>query len=101
MAEMGLMGFLLYHLPVLWWLRLSAKAWRHLPKNGFQGRSWLVTLWLAMLSQFFISNFNDILTNYYFVTVLWWMYLGLIANLVWPHVARTKGASLLVRPQNN
>ena len=90
MAEMGLPGFFIYWLPVLWWFLTSVKVWRHMPRGGFLGRSWLVILWLALLEQFIVSNFNDLFSHFYFVTVLWWMFLGLIANLVSPYVERKR-----------
>jgi heme/copper-type cytochrome/quinol oxidase subunit 2 len=49
-------------------------------------------LWLALAMQFVVSNFNDLFTNYYFSNVMWWMFLGLIANLVWPYTRSTKEA---------
>ncbi|MCL5959904.1 MAG: O-antigen ligase family protein [Chloroflexi bacterium] len=86
MAEMGIPGFLLYMLPVAYWLLLSLKVWPRLPRDGFLGRTFLVILWLSLMEQFVVSNFDNLFSNFFFVTVLWWMYLGLIANLVWPQL---------------
>jgi O-antigen ligase len=97
-SEMGLVGLSLYLLPAGWWLVQSARVWAHLPRSGFRGRSWLLMLWLGLLNFFIIANFTDIIYSYYFPTALWWLSLGLIANLVSqvlePEQAATRPLSL-------
>ncbi len=86
LAEFGLAGFLFYLFPVIWWLILSLRIWRRLPVSGFWSRSLLLLLWLVMLHMFIVTNFMDMIRYHPFGTALWWMVLGLIANLVYPYL---------------
>jgi O-antigen ligase len=86
MAELGLVAFLLYMLPLAWWLKLSRRALRHLPREGFENRHFLLTLGLALLHMFVASNFMDMRRFNPFGTTMWWMVLGLIGNLVYFHL---------------
>jgi O-antigen ligase len=86
MAEMGLIGFLLYIFPVGWWFVLSIKTWRRLPKDGFWSGPLLVMLWLLLLDHIIVSNFMDMFRFNHFGTTIFWMALGLIANLVCPYL---------------
>lgn len=85
MAELGLITFFLYIFPVGWWLMLSVKVWRRLPSHGFSSWHLLGMLWLLMVNVFIVSNFMD-MGFYSFGTTVWWMALGLIANLVYPYL---------------
>lgn len=79
-AEQGLIGLLLFLAPMLWWLVFSLKALPKMPSEGFWSRKLLIVLWLIILCQVIVSNFFNI-----YVVVglgMWWITLGLIANLV-------------------
>jgi O-antigen ligase len=84
-VEMGLVGFLMYELPGLYWLTRSVKAWQRLPRDGFWSRHLLAVLWLATLNQFIVCSFNDMLSSDQFGTTIGWMTLGLIATLAYSH----------------
>lgn len=86
MAETGIPALILYVLPILWWLKLSRKVWRRLPQTGFFSWHLLVMLWLLILNFFTVSSFMDMLRFNLFGTTVWWMALGLIANLVYPYI---------------
>ena len=83
MAELGVMAFLLYVFPLLWWLILSIKVWQRLPQGGFWSRSLLVMLWLLMLHVTIVTNFMDMVRFHQFGMTIWWMALGLIGNMVY------------------
>jgi O-antigen ligase len=86
MAEMGMVGFFLYMLPVIWWLILSIKVWWRMPRSGFFSRKLLAMLWLLILEQFIVSSLTDLISADIFGTTLWWMVMGLIANMVYPYL---------------
>lgn len=94
MAEMGLIAFLFYMLPVGWWLMAGIKTWRKLPGDGFWSRQLLVLLWLLIFDHFIVSNFMDMFKWDQFGTTVWWMALGFIANMVYPYL---KQGNLAVR----
>ena len=83
-TELGLVGFLLYMLPMLWLLVSSFRVWRGLNKIEPARRLMLATLWLAALNIFVISNFMD-MRFFPIGLTLWWMNLGLIANILNQH----------------
>jgi O-antigen ligase len=83
-AELGLIGLFLYLFPVAYWLVLSIKAWRRLPQRGFWSRRLLGILWLAIIAQIIVSSFMDMIRFHSFGTAMWWLTLGLIANMVYP-----------------
>jgi O-antigen ligase len=85
LTELGLFGFILYMFPVAWWLILSIRVWGRIPKEGFWSRRLLGSLWLIMGFNFTICNFFD-MRWFGIGLVLWWMVLGLIANMVYPHL---------------
>lgn len=86
MAELGVIGLLLYICPAGWWLMLSIKVRRRLPQEGFQSWRLLVMLWLLLLHMFIVTNFMDMARTNPFGTTVWWMALGLIANMVNTHL---------------
>jgi O-antigen ligase len=85
LTELGLVGFILYMFPVFWWFVLSIRVWGRLPKEGFWSRPLLGSLWLIMVFNFTICNFFD-MRWFGIGLVLWWMVLGLIANMVYPYL---------------
>jgi O-antigen ligase len=84
LVELGLVGFILYLFPVVWLFAASVQAWRGPPKMESAQRLLLGVLWLAVLQHFIVSNFMD-MRFFSFAITLWWMNLGLIANLVYQH----------------
>jgi len=50
MAELGLIGLLLYLFPVMWWFIRTAQAWKYIPKEGLWNRKLLAILWLLLSS---------------------------------------------------
>lgn len=85
LTELGLVGFLLYVFPVVWWFVLSIRIWGRIPKEGYWSRSLLGSLWLVMLFNFTVSNFMD-MRWFPIGLTLWWLTLGLIANMVYPYL---------------
>lgn len=81
-AELGILALVLYAIPTLWWLISSVRVWSRLPRSGFWSRSLLVLLWLALLANFTVSNFMDMIRYNIFGTTIFWMGLGLIATLI-------------------
>jgi hypothetical protein len=89
LTELGLVGFILYMFPVFWWFILSMRVWRRMAKDAYWGRSLLGALWLVMLCNFTVSNFFD-MRWFEIGLVLWWLVLGLIANMVYPYLKDRK-----------
>jgi len=85
LTELGLVGFILYLFPVVWWFVLSFRVYKRMPKEGLWSRSLLGSLWLVMLFNFTVSNFMD-MRWFPIGLTLWWLILGLISNLVYPHL---------------
>jgi O-antigen ligase len=81
-TELGLIPLLFYMIPVLWWLYWSFKVRRRFPRQGLLGWPVLVSLWLVMLHMFVVTNFMDMIRYYPLGTTVWWLALGLIANIV-------------------
>jgi O-antigen ligase len=92
LTELGLVGFVLYIFPVLWWLLLSIRVWQRMPKEGLWSRKLLAIFWLAMLFQFTVCNFVDWRWEPIGLT-LWWLTLGLIANVVYPYLRISNNGS--------
>jgi O-antigen ligase len=90
LTELGLIGLVLYMFPVIWWLILTFKVWPRMPKEGLWSRQLIAGLWLVMLFIFTVSNAID-MRFFQFGLALWWMILGLIANMVYPYL---KGRSI-------
>jgi len=83
LAEQGLVGFVLYLGPAVWWLLASRSSWRRMPRDGLMGRRLLVVLWLALASHVVVNNFSNMRIE--FGLGLWWLILGMIAALVYRH----------------
>lgn len=86
MAEQGVPALLLYLFPTLWWLLLTLKVWRRMPKKGFMSWPLLALLWLLILDHFVVSNFMDMIRFNLFGTTIYWMALGIIASMVYPYL---------------
>jgi O-antigen ligase len=89
LAELGLIGLILYMFPVVWYIFLSLKEWDLLSSNTLTGRRWLIALWLFMLFHFTVNNFIDMIRFHAFGNTMWWMGLGLIASTLHSTEKRT------------
>jgi O-antigen ligase len=85
LTELGMVGFIFYLFPVLWWFLLTLRVWGRMLKKGLWSRSLLAGFWLALLFQFTISNFFD-MRWFEIGLTLWWLTLGLISNMVYPYL---------------
>jgi putative inorganic carbon (HCO3(-)) transporter len=84
-VDFGFLGLGLYLFPMLWWGWLTIKVFQRMPKEGLWSRTLVVALWLAALHQVIVSNFMDM--RFFPITLtLWWMTLGLVANMVYPYL---------------
>jgi O-antigen ligase len=85
LTELGVIGFVLYLFPVVWLAVKSIKVWPKMPKTGVWNQKMLGVLWLAAIHQVVVSNFVDMR---FFPTglSLWWITLGLIAYVIYPHL---------------
>ena len=82
-SEQGIIGFVLFWGPVIWWLWFSIKAWPLMPKEGFWSRKLLLLLWAELLFHFVVNNFSNMRVVY--GLGIWWVTLGLIAAMVSPY----------------
>ena len=60
----------------------SVNVFKKLPFAGYPGKAILVMLWLLLADHFIAGNFTDLIQSTIFNTVMWWLVLGLIANIV-------------------
>jgi O-antigen ligase len=81
LAETGAVGFFSYFFPFVWWLCLTLKGLRRLPKEGFWSWRLVIVIWLAVISQLIISQFIDMRFFLFSLTALW-LALGLVAGMV-------------------
>ena len=79
LAEQGLIGFLAYVGPAVWWLSKLRPAARRLPRNGIISRQLLFVLWLGLLSHVVVNNFSNMRVTFGLGT--WWLALGFVAVL--------------------
>lgn len=97
LTEQGLITLLLYGFPFLFLAIKTAKNWKRIPNSGLWSRSMLFILWLSAGGHFLITNFLDMRWFPYGVG-LWWITLGLIANIVTPIFNSSKST---FRSRNN
>ena len=101
MTELGLVGFVLYMFPAFWWFTRTIGLWRQLPKEGLLSRSMIAVFWLAALHNFVVSNFIDMRFLPIGLT-LWWISLGLVANIVYPYTKSiTPAPTVYIRDQKD
>jgi len=79
-AEQGIVGLALYMAPVVGLFIATLKVFPKLPKSGFWSRKLLIIFWFVILSFFIVNNFSNM--RVVFGLGMWWITLGLIANLV-------------------
>jgi O-antigen ligase len=85
-AENGLPAVILYLFPAAWLLWLTLRRWRQVTSRDPLHGPLLIGMWLALVHQFVIMNFMDMLHSSTWGTGLWWLCLGLI------HVVLTRGS---------
>jgi O-antigen ligase len=81
-AEMGILGLILYYLPIGLLLYMTVKYWRRLPSIQIWSRSMVLMLWLLIIDHMIVGLFTDMIQSPFFNTVIWWLMLGLIANAI-------------------
>lgn len=81
LAEQGLIGTILFLLPMIWLAIRSLKRFRFLPINGRISRKTLALLWLVTFSYVVVDNFSPMVVV--FGLSLNWITLGLIAAIVY------------------
>ena len=92
LTEMGVIGLILYIFPILWYFFKTIRIWQQVPANGDWNRKLLAVLWLFLIAYFIVSNIID-MRFFPFTISLWWMTLGLIANML-NQLAVTKGGNV-------
>ena len=81
-AENGLPALVLYLLPAAWLLMRSIQLRNFMPTEPLLNRNLVAVLWLALVGQFAVANFMDMLHSSPWGVGLWWLSLGLIHALV-------------------
>jgi O-antigen ligase len=87
LAEQGIVGFLLFGVPIVYWLFRTRSSMGRMPSDGLISRKLVATLWIVFAGFALVNNFYRMQTP--FAMGMWWLTVGLIATLV----ART-GSSL-------
>jgi O-antigen ligase len=77
LAEQGLLGAVLFLLPVIYWLSRTFRILANMPPGGFWSRKFPLVLWLIMLNEVVLINFSNL--RVVFGWGLWWVTLGFIA----------------------
>jgi O-antigen ligase len=81
-AEMGILGLILYYLPVGLLLYMTLQYWRRLSDIQIWSKSLVLMLWLLIIDHALAGLFTDMIQSPFFNTVIWWLMLGLIANAI-------------------
>ncbi len=92
LAEQGIIGMLLFMTPFILWLARSIIILPKMPRDGVLNRNLLIILWLVVLNSFVVNNFLNLIVIY--GLGIWWITLGLIANVVTPHLKASQGHSI-------
>ncbi|MBA3688937.1 MAG: O-antigen ligase family protein [Chloroflexi bacterium] len=79
LAELGIPATLLYLSPPMFLVVLSYRLWRRQRRSTLVDWRFISILWLAILDQFVVNNFLEIIHSSLWATSLWWLTLGLIA----------------------
>lgn len=80
LAEQGLIGFVLFVGPAIYWLLATRSSLTSIPATGLIGRQLLATLWLVLGGYAIVNNFTS--THVTFGLSLWWLTLGLIGSII-------------------
>lgn len=78
LVEFGIPATLLYLAPPILLLALSYGLWRRHRGSPLVDWRFISVLWLALLDQFVVNNFLEIIQSSFWATSLWWLTLGLI-----------------------
>jgi O-antigen ligase len=81
-AESGVPALLLYMFPALFLLWLTVTRWRDISERHPMHARLIVVLWLALVHQFTVTSFMDMLHSTPWGTAMWWLCLGLIHVLI-------------------
>lgn len=92
-AEMGIVGLILYYLPVGLLLCMTLMYWHRLSDIPIWSKSLVLMLWLLIVDHAITGLFTDMIQSPFFNTVIWWLILGLITNAI------DVGRSSIVPPQ--
>jgi O-antigen ligase len=95
-VEMGLPATALYLAPAVGLLWISVRRRHLLPDAGPYSRRFVLFAWLALLDQFIVCNFMEMVQSSAWATGLWWLTLGLIAVAI--DRQRQLAAGLPARP---
>jgi len=82
LVELGVPATLLYLAPPIFLLALSYRLWRTHRRSPLIDWRLITLLWLAILDQFVVNNFLEIIHSSFWATSLWWITLGLIAFML-------------------
>lgn len=82
LVELGIPATLLYLSPPILLLALSYRLWRRHRLSPLVDWRLITVLWLAILDQFVVNNFLEIIHSSFWATSLWWITLGLIAYML-------------------
>ena len=77
-AENGIPALVLYLLPAAWLLMRTIQLRHFMPTDPYVNKNLVSVLWFALLSQFLVANFMDMLHSSPWGVGLWWLSLGLI-----------------------
>lgn len=78
-AELGVPSLVLYFVPPAWLLFATLRLRVRARDRALVNWQLIAVLWLAVLDQFVVSNFLEMIHSSLWATGLWWMTLGLIA----------------------
>jgi len=78
LVEFGIAATLLYLAPPILLLALSYRLWQRHRGSPLVDWRFISVLWLALLDQFVVNNFLEIIQSSFWATSLWWLTLGLI-----------------------
>jgi len=87
LAEQGILGLTLFLTPVIWWLFETIRMKHQIPAEGFWNKKLLFLLWLVILNHLIVNNFSQMWIGFGYG--MWWLTLGLIANLLTKNTANT------------
>jgi O-antigen ligase len=80
LAEQGMVGFLLFLGPAVFWLVRTRSVWARVPPTGLVSRKLLGILWVFLATHVVINNFVRMQVPFGFG--MWWLTLGLIGSIV-------------------
>lgn len=80
LAEQGIVGFLLFGVPIVYWLFRTRSSMTRMPGDGLVSRKLVATLWIVFAGFALVNNFYRMQTP--FAMGMWWLTVGLIATLV-------------------